>query len=128
MADSSVVTNLGRASAASRINSAGTVWGWLSLSTGETAGTSPAVTDTTLTTPLGARVAGSTSTVTTTVAGDTFQNVATFPGSTYAGTVTAVGLFDALTAGSLVAKTILGANQVILAADSYVITYQIKFS
>jgi len=128
MADSSVITNLGRAQAANRINSAGTVFGWLGLSTGETAGTSPAVTDTTLTTPLGARVVGTNSIVTTTVANDTFQTVGTFPGATYAGTITAIGVFDALTAGNMVAKTILGANQVILAADSYQVTYGFKFA
>lgn len=128
MADSSVVTNLGRAQAASRINGAGTVWGWVQLSTGETAGTSPAVTDTTLTTALGARVAGTNSIVTTTVTNDTFQTVAAFPGSTYAGTVTAIGVFDALTAGNMVAKTILGVAQSILAADSYTVTYGFKFA
>lgn len=96
-----VFTNAGKAIVTNRIIGSGTQPNYVAWGTG--AGTA-AVGDTTLFTEAPeARVAGTSSRVTTTVTNDTYQVVGTMTASA-ARTITNAGLFDAATGGSLLMK------------------------
>lgn len=98
-----VFTNAGKSIVTNRLKGTGTepnYTGW-----GTAAGTA-AATDTTLFTEASeARVAGTSSQVTTTVTGDTYQVVATMTVAGAGKTITNVGLFDAASAGNMLVKS-----------------------
>ena len=96
-----IFTDAGKAITTNRLKGAGTEPNYVGWGTG--AGTA-AVADTTLFTESAeARVAGTSTRVTTTVANDTYQVVGTLTASG-AKTITNVGLLDAVTAGNLYMK------------------------
>lgn len=74
---------------------------FIGIGTGATgAARTAAIADTALSTPAESRVAGASSTVTTTVANDTYQTVATIT-ATAARAVDEAGTFDAVSAGNM---------------------------
>lgn len=97
-----VLTNSGRDIITNRLKGAGAEPVHVGWGTG--AGTA-AVADTTLFTEASeARVAGTTTRVTTSVANDTWQNVATITCAGAGKTITNAGCFDAATVGNLFVK------------------------
>jgi hypothetical protein len=118
-----VLTNAGKAIVTSRLNSGGTIPQYVAWGTG--AGTA-AITDTSLFTETGTRVAGTVTQQTTTVANDTFRVVGTL---TAAGvlTITNAGLFDALTVGNLFVKGDF-TGVALAASDSIQFTINTTFS
>jgi hypothetical protein len=95
-----VLVNTGKAVVTNRIKGSGTEPNYVAWGTG--AGTA-AITDTTLFTETGTRVAGTSTQQTTTTTNDTYQVVGTLTaGGTLA--ITNAGLFDASTSGNLFVK------------------------
>lgn len=95
-----VFTNAGKAIVTNRLKGSGTEPSYVAWGTG--AGTA-AVTDTTLFTENGSRVAGTSTQQTTTVTNDTYQVVGTLTAGSGI-TVTNAGLFDAASTGNLFVK------------------------
>jgi ribose 5-phosphate isomerase len=99
-----VVTSSGKAIAAKRhigATPAQAEPNYIGIGTGATAaGRTAAAGDTSLSTPVESRVAGTSSTVTTTVTNDTYQTVGTITASA-ARAVDEAGTFDASTAGNM---------------------------
>lgn len=90
--------------------------------------TAAATAQTDLQTAVGARVGlSSTTRVTTTVTNDAVQYAATFGPGVSTGTLVEAGLFDAVSAGSMLARTVFGAITK-AAGDSLTITWKITFS
>ena len=87
--------------------------------------TAAAAAQTALITPIGARVAlTSTNLATTTVANDTVEYVATFAAGVGTGAVTEAGIFNALTAGTMLCRTVFSViNKGAL--DTLVITWRV---
>jgi hypothetical protein len=97
-----VVTNAGKTIKMNRLKGTGTEPAYVGWGTG--AGTA-AIADTTLFTEAAeARVAGTTSIVTTTTTNDTYQNIATITCAGSGKTITNAGNFDASTSGNLHVK------------------------
>lgn len=118
-----VVTNAGLDIVTNRVKGSGTEPSYSGWGTG--AGTA-AITDTTLFTENGSRVAGTSSRVTTTKTNDTYQVVATHT-SSGANTITNAGLLDAAAAGNLFLKGDF--TGVVLAdGESIQFTYKAQFT
>lgn len=121
-----LVTNAGKAGVASRINGAGGLaqFDYLAIGTGTAAA---AAGDTALgaeiTTGGGARALATTSRVTTTVTDDTAQNVLTY-NFTATLAVTECGVFNASSAGTLLARQVFSAVNVV-SGDSLQVTYKV---
>lgn len=96
-----VLTNAGRAIIANRIKGSGTEPVYVAWGTG--AGTAAAADTTLFTESAEARVAGTSTVVTTTVTNDTYQVVGTITASATRA-ITNAGLFDASTSGNLFVK------------------------
>lgn len=93
----------------------------MALGTGTT---NAAGSQTTLVTEAGRVVLTSTTIVTTTVTNDSIQYVGTFPAGTATGAITEAGLFNAASAGTMVARTVFSViNKGAL--DSLVVTWKI---
>lgn len=122
-----LVTNAGKAGAASRFNGAGSEaeFKYIGLGTGTTAA---AATDTTLETEItsggGGRALGTTSRITGDVTNDTSQVVASF---TFTGSfaLTESGLFNALSGGVLACRQVHAAVNVV-SGDVFQATWQVK--
>lgn len=104
-AANTVVTNIGKAMLADRLRQAPGVYPnppkYNAMGTGATAAArTAAATDTTLSTEVESRVAGTESTQTTSLANDTYQNVGTITASATRA-VDEFGLFDAAAAGNM---------------------------
>ena len=95
-----VFTNAGKAITTNRLKGSGTEPSYVAMGTG--AGTA-AATDTTLSTEVETRTAGTSTQQTTTVTNDTYQVVGTVT-ATATRAVTNAGLFDASSAGNLFMK------------------------
>lgn len=93
-----------------------------------TSSTAAADAQTALVTPLTPRVAlTSTTNVTTTVTNDSVQYVAAFGPAVCTGAITEAGLFNALTAGTMIARTVFAViNKG--AADTLTITWKISIA
>lgn len=120
----SILANAGKAIVANRIKGLGAEPIYVGWGTG--AGTAAAADTTLFTESSEARVAGTSSVVTTTVANDTYQVVGTLTAAANK-TITNCGLFDAATVGNLFAKsdfTGLGLQ----AGDSIQLTQKVQFS
>lgn len=125
-----VVTTVGKAIAAKRhigTTPAQAEPNFIGIGTGATgAARTAAVGDTALTTPVGSRVAGTSSNVTTTTTNDTYQVVATI---TAAGTwaVDEAGTFDASTSGNMdISATFAVVN--LASGDSLQLTVKKQFT
>jgi hypothetical protein len=102
LAGATVYTNAGKAITTARIKGTGTEPSYIGWGTG--AGTA-GITDTTLFTEASeARVAGTSSQVTTTTTNDTYQVTGTMTVAGSGKTITNAGLFDASTSGNLFMK------------------------
>ena len=123
-----VFTNGGTAIVTNRIIQAGTAPKDIGWGVGIVAA---AVTDTALgtesaPTTAGGRTVGTESRVTTTVTSDTYQVAGTVTaGSTLA--ITEAGLFDAVTAGNMLIRSVFTAVNVV-SGDSIAYTFQLKFA
>jgi hypothetical protein len=119
-----VLTNVGKSITTNRLKGLGTEPNYVGWGTG--AGTA-AIADTTLFTESAeARVAGTSSQVTTTTTGDTYQVVGTLTAS--AGrTITNAGLFDAATVGNLFMKGDF-TGLALLTGDSIQFTMQVQYT
>ena len=121
-----LVVNTGLGYIASRIKeaTAGTMT-HMAVGTGSTAA---AGMDTALGTPLGARVGlDSTTIVTTNIVNDSVQYVATFAAGVSTGAITEAGIFNALTTGTMLCRTVFAVvNKG--AADAMSITWTITVS
>ncbi len=119
-----VLTNKGKEIISDRLMGNGTEPKYVAWGTG--AGTSAAADTTLFTEASEARVAGTSSKVTTTTTNDTYQVVGTLTAS--AGkTITNAGLFDASTSGNMFIKTDF--TGVVLAQnDSITFTFKAQFS
>lgn len=95
-----------------------------------TSSTTPVAGDTTLTAEITdsglARAAGTVSRVTTTVTNDTYQVTKTFSVSGTK-TVEEVGVFNDPTTGTMLSHSLSG-SKALVSGDSFVVTYQLKFS
>lgn len=123
--ETNLVVNLGLAYISSRMRDAtATVMTHMGVGTGALNGTDK--TQAALGTALTPRVAlDSTTLVTTTVANDTVQYVATFPAGTGTGAITEAGIFNALTAGTMLCRTVFAViNKGSL--DTLVITWKVS--
>ena len=121
-----LVVNAGLAYIASRMRDAtATVMTHMGVGTGVTAA---GPTQSALTTALGARVAlDSTSLVTTTVANDAVQYVTTFGPGVATGAITEAGIFNALTGGTMLCRTVFSViNKDAL--DTLVITWKVTIA
>lgn len=121
-----LVVNTGFAFITSRMTgTSSAVMSHMGIGSGTTAASG---TQTALVTPLGSRVAlSSTTRVSTNVTNDAVQFVASFPAGTGTGAVTEAGLFNAVTGGDMLARTVFpvinkGAN------DSMTITWKVTIS
>lgn len=118
-----LLVNTGKAVVTNRIKGSGTEPNFVAWGTG--AGTT-ALTDTTLFSETGTRVAGTSTQVTTTTTNDTYQVVATqTAGGTLA--ITNAGLFDALTSGNLFVKGDFSTIN-LASGDSIQFTFRTQFS
>ena len=118
-----LLVNAGKAIVTNRILGSGTQPNYVAWGTG--AGTT-LVTDTTLFTETGTRVAGTGSQVTTSTTNDTYQVVGTqTAGGTLA--ITNAGLFDALTSGNLFVKGDFSTIN-LTTGDSIQFTFKTQFS
>jgi hypothetical protein len=118
-----LVVNAGLAYIASRMKDATAgVMTHMGVGTGTTAA---AAADTGLGTALGARVGlDSTTIVTTTATGDSVQYVATFGAGVSTGAITEAGIFNALTGGTMLCRTVFAViNKGAL--DTLVITWKV---
>jgi siroheme synthase len=118
-----LVVNTGLAYIASRIKDAtATTMTHMAVGTGSTAA---AAADTALGTPLGARVGlDSTTLVTTNATNDSVQYVATFAAGVSTGAITEAGIFNALTSGTMLCRTVFAViNKGSL--DTLVITWKV---
>lgn len=97
--------------------------GYMALGTGNTAA---ANTQTALVTEVGRAVAAPTQ-VTTTLANDSVQWVATFAPGVGTGALTEAGLFNAVTVGTMLSRTVFGVVTK-NAGDSLVITWKLSLS
>lgn len=110
MAQVDKTTNAGSAIIANRIKGLGTEPNYAHWGTGATAA---AVGDTALQTPRAeARVAGTSSIVTTTVTNDTYQVVSTITCASTAAAITEYGQFDASVAGNILIRSTFDAINV----------------
>lgn len=118
-------TNAGSAIIANRIKGAGTEPNYAHWGTGVGAAV---VTDTALGTARAeARVAGTSSIVTTTVTNDTYQNVATITCASTSAAITEYGQFDASTAGNMLIRSSFDAINVNV-GDSIQFTSKLKLA
>jgi len=99
-------------------------WAYLGIGTGTTAF---ANTQTALVTPSGARVAATVSRITTTHADDTMRFTATFD-ITSSITITEVAVFNALTGGEMLARTVLTTPRVVTSGQVYALIYDIPIA
>lgn len=100
-----VITTVGKGVINNRIKGAGTEPNYLAAGVGATSsGRTASVTDTALSSEVQSRVAGTSSIVTTSVSNDTYQVVGTIT-ATASRAIDEAGLFDASTAGNLVASS-----------------------
>ena len=107
MADIVTIVDGGLAIITNRMNGGGTEPKWIDQGTGTT---SPTNTDTALETPgPEARTVGVVSRVTTNTAKDTYRVVGTIAKTTAAADITEVATFDALTAGNMAVRAVVGA-------------------
>ena len=107
MADIVTIVDGGLAIITNRMNGGGTEPKWIDQGTGTT---SPTNTDTALETPgPEARTVGVVSRVTTNTANDTYRVVGTIAKTTAAADITEVATFDALTAGNMAVRAVVGA-------------------
>ena len=123
-----LVTNAGKAQLALLCGDASAVpFTYLAVGTSTT---TPLVGDTTLTAEIVdsglARAAGTVSRVTTTVTNDTFQVTKTFSVSGTK-TVEEVGVFNASSSGTMLSHA-LTESKAVSNGDSFIVTYQLKFS
>lgn len=119
-----VFTNAGKAITTNRVKGSGTEPNYVAWGTG--AGTA-AITDTTLFSESAeARVAGTSSQVTTSVTNDTYQVVGTIVASAPR-TITNAGLFDAPTSGNLFMKGDF-AGVTLAAGESIQFTNQVQYT
>lgn len=102
MFGASVYTNAGKAITTNRVKGSGTEPNYIAWGTG--AGTAAAADTTLFTEASEARVAGTSSQVTTTVTNDTYQVTGTMTVSGSGKTITNAGLFDASTSGNMLVK------------------------
>lgn len=102
MFGANVFTNAGKAIVSNRIKGSGTEPNQIAWGTG--AGTAAAADTTLFTEASEARVAGTSSQVTTTVTNDTYQVVGTMTVAGAGKTITNAGLFDAASAGNMLVK------------------------
>lgn len=118
-----LLVNTGKAVVTNRIKGSGTEPNYVAWGTG--AGTT-ALTDTTLFSETGTRVAGTSTQQTTSTTDDTYQVVATqTAGGTLA--ITNAGLFDALTTGNLFVKGDFSTIN-LSSGDSIQFTFKTQFS
>jgi len=118
-----LLVNTGKAVITNRIKGAGTEPNYVAWGTG--AGTT-ALTDTTLFTETGTRIAGTSTQQTTTTTNDTYQVVGTLTaGGTLA--ITNAGLFDASTSGNLFVKGDFSTIN-LSTGDSIQFTFKTQFS
>lgn len=120
---SGVITNAGLALMANLGIGSGTEFGYLAYGSDDTAA---AVTDTALGSETD-REAATTSRVTTSVTNDTMRFTKTFA-ITGATTVKEVGIFNDATAGTMLARYVLGTARSLSDGDSYVVTFDIPLS
>ena len=121
-----LVVSAGLAYIASRMRDAtATVMTHMGVGTGTTAA---AAAQTALVTALGSRVAlDSTTLVTTTVTNDAVQYVATFGAGVATGAITEAGIFNALTGGTMLCRTVFSViNKDAL--DTLVITWKVTIA
>ncbi len=99
-------------------------WSHLAIGTGTTAF---ANTQTALVTPSGARVASTEERITTTHSNDTMRLHATFD-ITSPITITEVGIFNALTGGEMLARTVLTTPKAVTSGQVYALIYDIPIA
>jgi hypothetical protein len=117
-----LVVDVGLAHIVSRMNgTAQAVMSHIGLGTGSTAAADG---NTTLETPLGDREATTPSIVTTNTTNDSIQHVATFAAGSATGAITEAGLFNALTSGTMLCRTVFAViNKGAL--DSLTVTWKV---
>lgn len=120
----SVFTSAGRAITTARLRGVGSEPAYSAIGTG--AGTA-AVTDTTLSTEVEARVLGTSSQVTTSTTNDTYQVVATHTMTGTPRTITNAGLFDASSTGNMAAKADF-AGVGLGASDALQLTHKLQYT
>lgn len=99
-------------------------WAYLAIGTGTTAF---ANTQTALVTPSGARVAATVTRITTTHSNDTMRFTATFA-ITSSITITEVAVFNALTGGEMLARTVLTTSHAVVDGQVYALIYDIPIA
>lgn len=124
------LTNLGFAAAADLVGDITTIAAFTYLANGSD-DTTAAATDTALGTENSGggtdRVAGTISAATTSVADDTLQLATTWT-ITGTKTINEVGVFNASSDGTMIARSITAATRNVASGDSYQTTYKIQFS
>ena len=99
-------------------------WAYLAIGTGTTAF---ANTQTALITPSGARVAATVTRITTTHSNDTMRFTATFD-ITSSITITEVAIFNALTGGEMLARTVLTTPHAVVDGQVYALIYDVPIA
>jgi hypothetical protein len=119
------VTNSGKAEIAGLGGNTGspTAFTYLAYGTGSTAF---AATQTALVTQ-SQRAAATVSRTTTTVTNDTLQLTYSFSITTTE-TITEVGIFNAASSGTMLARTVLGTSRSVVNGDTYSLTYKVAFA
>ncbi len=123
-----ILTNVGIAAVASRISGDGAeaVFNYLAVGTGTTAA---AATDTALVTEVTTGGLARTTAVvprsTTTIADDTAEYSVIFTSTTFAGTIAELGIFNAATAGTLLARGLASPAVALIAGDTLVGKYSV---
>ena len=120
------LTNTGFAAIAGRVGDTGSITAFTYLAYGDDT-TTAAATHTALQGTESQREAATVSRVTTTVTNDTLQLTKTFTISSTE-TIGEVGVFNASSSGSMLARSVLSPTRSVASGDSYVCTYKIKFS
>lgn len=125
--EKNLIVTVGLAHVVSRLKDAtATVMTHMGLGSGSTAA---ATAQTDLVSALGSRVVfdDAPTLLTTTTANDTIQFVATFPAGTGTGAVIEAGIFNAITAGTMLSRTVFASGVINKGAlDSLTITWKIR--
>jgi len=120
------LTNVGFAAIAGLVGDTGSITAFTYLAYGDDT-TTAAAAHTGLQGTESQREAGTVTRATTTVTNDTLQIAKTFTISSTE-TIGEAGVFNATSAGSMLARSVLSPTRSVASGDSYVCTYKIKFA